>query len=87
MHPPGTSPFDWNVWAFASDGDLQEGISAEASSFAGTQQLGNLTLLWDDNRISIEDDTQIAFTEDVVARYRAYGWHVQEVDTRAQRRR
>ncbi len=79
--PAGSSPFDWNVWAFASDGDLQEGISSEASSFAGTQQLGNLTLLWDDNRISIEDNTQIAFTEDVAARYRAYGWHVQEVAT------
>ena len=78
--PAGTSPFDWNIWAFASDGDLQEGISAEASSFAGTQQLGNLTLLWDDNRISIEDDTRIAFTEDVADRYRAYGWHVQEVE-------
>ena len=79
----GESPFDWNVWAFASDGDMQEGISAEASSFAGTQRLGNLTLMWDDNRISIEDNTQIAFTEDVCARYRAYGWHVQEVDVAA----
>jgi transketolase len=79
--PVGASPFDWQVWAFASDGDLQEGISAEASSLAGTQQLGNVTLVWDDNRISIEDDTSIAFTEDVVARYRAYGWHVQEVET------
>ena len=77
---PNDSPFDWTVWAFASDGDMQEGISAESSSFAGNQQLGNLILLWDDNRISIEDDTQIAFTEDVAARYRAYGWHVQEVD-------
>jgi len=79
----GQSPFDWNVWAFASDGDMQEGISSEASSFAGTQRLGNLTLMWDDNRISIEDNTQIAFTEDVCARYRAYGWHVQEVDVAA----
>jgi transketolase len=78
--PRGESPFDWRVWAFASDGDLQEGVSGEASSFAGNQQLGNLTLLWDDNRISIEDETQIAFTEDVVDRYRAYGWHVAEVE-------
>jgi transketolase len=77
---PGTSPFDHLVWCFASDGDLQEGVSAEASSLAGTQQLGNLCLLWDDNHISIEDDTEIAFTEDVVARYEAYGWHVQRVD-------
>ena len=65
---------------FASDGDLEEGVSGEASSIAGTQQLGNLTLLWDDNHISIEDDTNIAFTEDSVARYAAYGWHVQRVD-------
>lgn len=78
--PSGSSPFDWSVWVFASDGDMQEGISAEASSLAGTQRLGNLTVLWDDNRISIEDDTQIAFTEDVCARYRAYGWGVIEVD-------
>jgi transketolase len=76
----GSSPFDWTVWVFASDGDMQEGISAEASSLAGTQRLGNLTVVWDDNRISIEDDTQIAFTEDVCARYRAYGWGVIEVD-------
>ena len=76
---PGESVFDHTVWAIASDGDLQEGISAEASSLAGTQRLGNLVLLWDDNRISIEDDTSIAFTEDVAARYEAYGWHVQRV--------
>ncbi|KQX75967.1 transketolase [Aeromicrobium sp. Root472D3] len=76
----GESPFDHRVYVIASDGDLQEGVSAEASSLAGTQQLGNLTLLWDDNRISIEDDTNIAFTEDVAARYAAYGWHVQTVD-------
>ncbi|MCW2544322.1 MAG: transketolase, partial [Frankiales bacterium] len=76
---PGSSPFDHLIWCFASDGDLQEGVSAEASSLAGTQQLGNLCLLWDDNHISIEDDTEIAFTEDVVARYEAYGWHVQRV--------
>ena len=77
---PGTSSFDHHIWCFASDGDLEEGVSAEASSLAGTQQLGNLTLLWDDNHISIEDNTQIAFTEDVCARYEAYGWHVQRVD-------
>ncbi len=74
-----SSPFDHHIWCFASDGDLQEGVSAEASSLAGTQRLGNLTVLWDDNHISIEDDTQVAFTEDVCARYEAYGWHVQYV--------
>ena len=78
--PGGSSPFDWTVWVFASDGDIQEGITAEASSLAGTQRLSNLVVLWDDNHISIEDDTQIAFTEDVCARYAAYGWHVIEVD-------
>ena len=77
---PGESPFDHHIYCFASDGDLEEGVSGEASSIAGTQRLGNLTLLWDDNHISIEDDTNIAFTEDTVARYAAYGWHVQRVD-------
>ncbi len=77
---PGTSPFDHHVYAIASDGDMQEGVSGEASSLAGTQQLGNLTVVWDDNHISIEDDTSVAFTEDVCARYAAYGWHVQRVD-------
>jgi transketolase len=76
----GTSPFDHHVYALASDGDMQEGVSAEASSLAGTQELGNLTVIWDDNHISIEDDTSITFTEDVCARYEAYGWHVQRVD-------
>ncbi|UFU04448.1 transketolase [Ruania suaedae] len=76
----GTSPFDHHVYVIASDGDLQEGISSEASSIAGTQELGNLILLWDDNHISIEGDTNVAFTEDVVARYEAYGWHTQRVD-------
>ncbi|MCZ3390064.1 MAG: transketolase [Actinomycetia bacterium] len=76
----GSSPFDWNVWVFVSDGDIQEGISAEASSLAGTQRLGQLSVIWDDNHISIEDDTQIAFTEDVCGRYRAYGWGVIEID-------
>ncbi len=79
----GSSPFDHMIWCFASDGDMQEGVSSEASSLAGHQQLGNLCLLWDDNRISIEDDTRIAFTEDVAARYAAYGWHVQQVDWRS----
>ena len=77
---PGTSPFDHDIWCFASDGDLQEGVSGEASSLAGHQQLGNLCVLWDDNHISIEDDTNIAFSEDVCRRYEAYGWHVQRVD-------
>jgi transketolase len=76
---PGTSPFDHHVYAICSDGDLEEGVSAEASSIAGHQQLGNLTLIYDLNRISIEGDTNIAFTEDVAKRYEAYGWHVQEV--------
>lgn len=74
------SPFDHHVYALCSDGDLQEGVSAEASSIAGTQQLGNLTLIYDANQISIEGDTDVAFTEDVGARYEAYGWHVQHVD-------
>ncbi|WP_028048223.1 transketolase [Cellulomonas sp. URHD0024] len=77
---PGTSPFDHFVYVIASDGDLQEGVTSEASSIAGTQELGNLIVLWDDNHISIEGDTEIAFTEDVVARYEAYGWHTQFVD-------
>ncbi|MGD9955073.1 MAG: transketolase [Candidatus Nanopelagicales bacterium] len=76
----GTSPFDHDVWVIASDGDLEEGVTSEASSLAGTQKLGNLHVVWDDNRISIEDDTAIAFSEDVLARYEAYGWHVQSVD-------
>ncbi|MGW0736638.1 transketolase [Streptomyces sp. NPDC002851] len=78
--PAGQSPFDHTIWVFASDGDLEEGISHEASSLAGHQKLGNLVVLYDDNRISIEDDTRIAQSEDVLARYRAYGWHVQQVD-------
>jgi transketolase len=78
--PPGESPFDHHIYAICSDGDLQEGVSAEASSIAGTQQLGNLTMIYDANRISIEGDTDVAFTEDVGKRYEAYGWHVQTVD-------
>ena len=76
----GRSPFDYRVWVIASDGDLEEGITSEACSLAGTQQLGNLIVLWDDNHISIEDDTAVAFTEDVMARYAAYGWDIHSVD-------
>ncbi|MEI6216584.1 MAG: transketolase [Actinomycetes bacterium] len=74
-----TELFDHNIWVICSDGDLQEGVSSEASSIAGTQALGNLKVIYDDNRISIEGDTHVAFTEDVGARYRAYGWNVIEV--------
>ena len=74
-----TSLFDHNIWVICSDGDLEEGVSGEASSVAGTQALGNLKMIYDDNRISIEGDTHVAFTEDVTARYRAYGWKVIEV--------
>ncbi len=77
---PGTSPFDHQIYVIASDGDIEEGISSEASSLAGHQQLANLTLLYDDNKISIEDNTNVALSEDVAARYEAYGWHVQTVD-------
>ena len=79
----GQSIFDHSIWVICSDGDLQEGVSAEASSLAGTQELGNLNVIYDDNRISIEGDTHVSFTEDVSARYRAYGWHVIEVATLA----
>ncbi|MDG4831918.1 transketolase [Solwaraspora sp. WMMD1047] len=79
---PGRSVFDHQIWCIASDGDIEEGISHEASALAGHQQLGNLTLIYDDNEISIEDDTRIAKSEDVAARYAAYGWHVQTVDWR-----
>ena len=74
------SVFDRTVYAIAGDGCMQEGVASEASSLAGAQKLGNLVLFYDDNRISIEGETQIAFTEDVSARYAAYGWHVQQVD-------
>jgi transketolase len=77
---PGTSPFDHHIYAIASDGDIEEGLTSEASSLAGTQQLGNLIVFYDRNHISIEDDTNIALSEDTPARYRAYGWHVQEVE-------
>ncbi|MFJ9684167.1 transketolase [Streptomyces bacillaris] len=80
---PGTSPFDHTVWVVAGDGCLQEGIAAEASSLAGHQKLGNLVLLWDDNHISIEGDTETAVSEDTLKRYEAYGWHVQRVEQQA----
>ena len=77
----GESPFDHFIYVIAGDGCLQEGVTSEASSLAGTQQLGNLITFWDDNRISIEDDTQIAFTEDVMKRYEAYGWQTLTVES------
>ncbi|QQZ17149.1 transketolase [Rhodococcus sp. 21391] len=76
----GDSPFDHHIYVIASDGDIEEGVTSEASSIAGVQQLGNLTLIYDDNKISIEDDTAIALSEDTAARYEAYGWHVQIVE-------
>jgi transketolase len=79
---PGGSPFDHQVYVICSDGDIEEGISHEASSLAGHQRLGNLTVIYDDNSISIEDDTNVAKSEDVAARYAAYGFHVQHVDFR-----
>ncbi|MFC8875686.1 transketolase [Streptomyces ardesiacus] len=78
--PEGESPFDHTIWAIVSDGDLQEGVSAEASSLAGHQELGNLVFLYDDNHISIEGDTATAFSEDVLKRYEAYGWHTQRIE-------
>ncbi|GAA2908936.1 transketolase [Streptomyces mexicanus] len=78
--PEGTSPFDHTIWAIVSDGDLEEGVSAEASSLAGHQKLGNLVFLYDDNHISIEGDTATAFSEDVLKRYEAYGWHTQRIE-------
>ena len=77
---PGESLFDHTIFVMASDGDMQEGVTSEASSIAGHQELGNLVVLYDQNKISIEDDTDIAFSEDVVKRYEAYGWHTQHVD-------
>jgi transketolase len=76
---PGESVFDHTIWCFASDGDIEEGIASEASSIAGHQQLGNLVMLYDDNHISIEGNTRVALSEDVAARYEAYGWHTQHV--------
>jgi transketolase len=77
---PGTSPFDHYIYVLCSDGDLQEGVSAEASAIAGVQELGNLIVIWDDNKISIEHETDISFDEDVLGRYAAYGWHTQHVN-------
>jgi transketolase len=77
---PGKSLFDHTIWCFASDGDIEEGIASEASSIAGHQQLGNLVLLYDDNHISIEGDTKVALSEDVLKRYEAYGWHTLRVE-------
>ncbi|UOQ60957.1 transketolase [Leucobacter rhizosphaerae] len=77
---PGTSPFDHFIYVVAGDGDLQEGVTSEASSLAGHQELGNLIAIYDSNQISIEDDTDISFTEDVAKRYESYGWQVIEVD-------
>jgi transketolase len=76
----GASIFDHRIWVICSDGDLQEGVSSEAASLAGTQALGSLNVIYDDNRISIEGDTHVAFTEDVSARYRAYGWEVIDIE-------
>ena len=78
--PAGESPFDHFIYVVGGEGCLEEGVTSEASSLAGTQHLGNLIFIWDDNRISIEDDTVIAFSEDVLGRYAAYGWHTQHVD-------
>ncbi|MET9479607.1 transketolase [Streptomyces sp. NPDC006638] len=77
---PGSSPFDHHVYVFASDGDMMEGVTSEAASLAGHQELGNLVVVYDSNHISIEDDTDISFSEDTAARYASYGWHVQTVD-------
>ena len=77
--PEGQSPFDHQIYVIASDGDIEEGVTSEASSLAGHQKLGNLTVIYDDNKISIEDDTTIALSEDTAKRYEAYGWHVQVV--------
>ncbi len=77
---PGTSPFDHYIFVIASDGDIEEGVTSEASSLAAVQELGNLIVFYDHNQISIEDDTNIALCEDTAARYEAYGWHVQRVE-------
>jgi len=80
--PTGSSPFDHFIYVLAGDGDMQEGVTSEAASLAGHQQLGNLVVIYDSNQISIEDDTNIAFTEDITERYESYGWHTQVVDWR-----
>src|SRR6201992_1912051 len=78
---PGTSLFDHHIYVIVGDGCMEEGVSSEASSLAAHQQLGNLIVFYDDNQLSIEDNTAVAFSEDVLARYAAYGWHVQRVDS------
>ena len=80
--PSGSSPFDHFVYVIAGDGDMQEGVTSEAASLAGHQKLGNLVVIYDSNQISIEDDTDISFTEDIIGRYNSYGWHTQTVDWR-----
>ena len=80
--PDGASPFDHHIYVIASDGDMMEGVTSEASSLAGHQELDKLIVFYDQNHISIEDDTDISFSEDVGARYAAYGWHVQKIDWR-----
>ncbi|MFM2238204.1 MAG: hypothetical protein RL389_551, partial [Actinomycetota bacterium] len=80
--PLGSSPFDHFVYVIAGDGDMQEGVTSEAASLAGHQKLGNLVVIYDSNQISIEDDTNISFTEDIIGRYDSYGWHTQTVDWR-----
>ena len=80
--PLGSSPFDHFVYVIAGDGDMQEGVTSEAASLAGHQKLGNLVVIYDSNQISIEDDTNISFTEDLIGRYDSYGWHTQTVDWR-----
>ena len=80
--PSGSSPFDHFVYVIAGDGDMQEGVTSEAASLAGHQKLGNLVVIYDSNQISIEDDTNISFTEDIIGRYNSYGWHTQTVDWR-----
>src|SRR5437764_9532588 len=77
---PGQSVFDHHIYVVASDGDIEEGVTSEASSIAGRQELGNLVVIYDDNKISIEDDTTIALNEDTAKRYESYGWHVQYVE-------
>jgi transketolase len=78
--PAGTSPFDHHVYVLCGDGDIQEGVAFESGALAGHQELGNLIVIWDDNHISIEGRTNISFSEDVLKRYEAMGWHVQRVD-------
>jgi transketolase len=79
----GESPFDHHIYVLASDGDIMEGVTHEASALAGHHGLDNLTVIYDQNHISIEDDTQISFSEDVAKRYEAYGWDVRTVDWRS----